>query len=81
MKFLHEVRFTPEIVFLMIRLGRVKFCSRNNFSKNLTLSSYRFSVPRFCSQPPLLLIVKEYDGYVLSRPGPLSRIVAIPEGF
>jgi hypothetical protein len=65
----------------MIRFGGVEFSSRDDLSKNLTLSSCLFSVPRFRSQPPLLLTVKEYDGYVLSRPGPLSRIVAIPEGF
>jgi len=60
-KLFHQVLLLPEMILLMICLGKVKFGIRDDLSIDLTLSPCRLTVPRFYSQFSLLLVVKKYD--------------------
>lgn len=68
-----------ETVLLVIVLCEREAGVRNDLRKHGAAKSRSYSLPRLICQAFLFLVVVEDDGSILARPGPVGRIVAIPE--
>ncbi len=65
----------------MIVFGQVKLASGKNLRIDLTLDPGRYLVFRLQSQLFLLVVMKEYGGHVLPRPGTGAGTMALPENL
>src|SRR5208282_6189332 len=59
--------------------GRIKLGGGKYLGENLTLDPGRYLVFRFQGQLFLFIVMKEYGGQVLPRPGPGAGAMALPE--
>ena len=63
----------------MVVFGQVKLAGGNNLGMDFALYPGGYLISRFYGQHFLLVVMKEYGGHVLARPGTGTRAMALPE--
>ena len=78
-EFLHQTCVSAQLIFLMVVFCQIEAIKRHDFRVNFLVALIFFKCPGLERQPFLLIVMVKYSRHILSTPGPVGRVVALPE--